>query len=392
MGITLLDVILVLVLIGFLAVGLRKGLWITVGGAAGFLVGAVAAFFAMPLVAEWVSDPVWRVVAVLAAAIVLVVAGHALGTTAGAEIQRLFRSHTLHTLGSLVGGLANLVVAVFVIAALSFSVSAMGFPTVNQHMKQSAVLQGINSLVPERTEAWFAQLRTAVMESDIPELAQPLVPESAELPDDVDLTEAAEHTAGAVGRISGVAEHCGQSQTGTGFAITPTRVVTNAHVIAGVSEPSVEMANGEVVTGRTVYFNPANDLAVLAVDPLDVPEVEIGEPADSGASGFVMGYPAGGPFVAGPAIVQARDVSQVNDIYGGSPSEVEIYQLNADVRQGNSGGPLVDEEGRLLGVIFARAVEGSAVGFALTAEEAGEVLTNPEGFTETVSTGRCVDR
>ena len=92
MGITLLDVILVLVLIGFLAVGLRKGLWITVGGAAGFLVGAVAAFFAMPLVAEWVSDPVWRVVAVLAAAIVLVVAGHALGTTAGAEIQRLFRS------------------------------------------------------------------------------------------------------------------------------------------------------------------------------------------------------------------------------------------------------------------------------------------------------------
>ncbi|GGE75375.1 MarP family serine protease [Nesterenkonia cremea] len=392
MGITLLDVILVLVLIGFLAVGLRKGLWITVGGAAGFLVGAVAAFFAMPLVAEWVSDPVWRVVAVLAAAIVLVVAGHALGTTAGAEIQRLFRSPTLHTLGSLVGGLANLVVAVFVIAALSFSVSAMGFPTVNQHMKQSAVLQGINSLVPERTEAWFAQLRTAVMESDIPELAQPLVPESAELPDDVDLTEAAEHTAGAVGRISGVAEHCGQSQTGTGFAITPTRVVTNAHVIAGVSEPSVEMATGEVVTGRTVYFNPANDLAVLAVDPLDVPEVEIGEPADSGASGFVMGYPAGGPFVAGPAIVQARDVSQVNDIYGGSPSEVEIYQLNADVRQGNSGGPLVDEEGRLLGVVFARAVEGSAVGFALTAEEAGEVLTNPEGFTETVSTGRCVDR
>ncbi|MDA2915127.1 trypsin-like peptidase domain-containing protein, partial [Acidobacteriia bacterium AH_259_A11_L15] len=85
----------------------------------------------------------------------------------------------------------------------------------------------------------------------------------------VDLTEAAEHTAGAVGRISGVAEHCGQSQTGTGFAITPTRVVTNAHVIAGVSEPSVEMATGEVVTGRTVYFNPANDLAVLAVDPLD---------------------------------------------------------------------------------------------------------------------------
>lgn len=392
MGIPLLDVILVLVLIGFLIVGLRKGLWITVGGAAGFLVGAVAAFFAIPLVAEWVSDPVWRVVAVLAAAIVLVIAGHTLGTTAGAEVQRLFRSPTLHTLGSLVGGLANLVVAVFVVAALSFSVSAMGFPTVNQHMKQSMVLQGINALVPERTEAWFAQVRTAVLESDIPEIAQPLVPESPELPDDVDLTAEAEQTAHAVGRISGVAEQCGQSQTGTGFAITPTRVVTNAHVIAGVGEPSVEMANGEVVTGRTVYFNPSNDLAMLAVDPLDVPPLELGEPAGAGASGYVMGYPAGGPFVAGPAIVQARDVSQVNDIYGGSPSEVEIYQLNADVRQGNSGGPLVDQEGQVLGIVFARAVEGSAVGFAMTAAEAGEVLTSPESFTETVSTGQCVDR
>ena len=392
MGVTLLDVILVIVLIGFLAVGLRKGLWVTVGGAAGFLVGAVAAFFAMPLVAEWVSDPVWRVVAVLAAAVVLVVAGHALGTTAGAEVQRLFRSPTLHTLGSLVGGLVNLVVAAFVIAALSFSVSAMGFPTINQHMKQSAVLQGINSVVPERTEAWFAQLRTAVMESDIPEIAQPLVPSSAELPDDVELTEAAEHSAAAVGRISGVAEHCGQSQTGTGFAISPTRVVTNAHVIAGVAEPSVEMASGEVVTGRTVYFDPAEDLAVLAVDPLDVPALEIGEPADAGATGYVMGFPAGGPFVAGPAIVQARDVSRINDIYGGSPSELEIYQLNADVRQGNSGGPLVDEQGRVIGVVFARAVEGSAVGFALTAQQAGEVLTDPESFTETVSTGQCVDR
>ncbi len=392
MGITLLDVILVLVLIVFLVVGLRKGLWVTVGGAAGFLVGAVAAFFAIPMVAGWVSDPVWRVVAVLAAAVVLVVAGHALGTTAGGEVQRLFRSPALHTLGSVVGGLANLVVAVFVIAALSFSVSAMGFPTVNQHMKQSMVLQGINSLVPERTEAWFAQIRTAVMESDIPEIAQPLVPESTELPDDVDLTAQAEQTAQAVGRISGVAEQCGQSQTGTGFAISPTRVVTNAHVIAGVGEPSVEMPDGEVVTGRTVYFNPGNDLAMLAVDPLDVPALELGEPAGPGTSGYVMGYPAGGPFTAGPAVVQARDVSQVNDIYGGSPSEVEIYQLNADVRQGNSGGPLVNQDGQVLGVVFARAVEGSAVGFAMTAAEAGEVLTNPEGFTETVSTGQCVDR
>ena len=128
MGVTVLDVILVLVLLVFFIAGLRKGLWVTLGGVAGFLVGATAAFFAIPLVAGWVQDPIWRVVAVLAAVIILVVAGHALGATAGAEVQRMFRSDTVRTLGSWIGGVVNLAVAVFVIAALSFSVSAMGFP------------------------------------------------------------------------------------------------------------------------------------------------------------------------------------------------------------------------------------------------------------------------
>lgn len=392
MGVTLLDVILVLVLIGFFIVGLRKGLWVTVGGVAGFLVGATAAFFAIPLVAGWVSDPIWRVVAVIAAAIILVVAGHALGSTAGAEVQRMFRSETVRALGSWVGGVANLVVAVFVIAALSFSVTAMGFPQVNQHMKQSVVMRGIHAVTPDQTEAWFAQLRTLVMESDIPELAQPLVPESPEAPEDLDLTAAAEETARSVARITGVAEQCGQSQTGSGVVVSPTRVVTNAHVVAGVSEPSVELADGEVAAARVVHFDPQADLAVLAVDTLEAPVADIGDPMDPGEQGFVMGYPAGGPFDAGPAVVQARDISQVNSIYGSSPSEVEIYQLNADVRQGNSGGPLVDQEGDVVGVVFARAMEGNTVGFAVTAEEAGPVLSTPEEFTETVGTGECVDR
>lgn len=111
-----------------------------------------------------------------------------------------------------------------------------------------------------------------------------------------------------------------------------------------------------------------------------------------GEEGYVMGYPAGGPFVAGPALVQARAPSTVNNIYGSSTSDLEIYQLSADVRQGNSGGPLVDADGNVAGIVFARAMEGGEVGFALTAEAAGAVLSDAQSFTETVSTGQCVDR
>ncbi|MGJ9407131.1 MarP family serine protease [Nesterenkonia aurantiaca] len=391
MGITLLDVILVVVLLGFLLAGLRKGVWATLGGVFGFLVGATAAFFAVPLVASWVPDPLWRVIAVLAAVIVLVTAGHGLGSAAGAEVQRMFNSRAVRGISSLVGGLVNVVVAVFVIALLSFSISAMGFPAVNQAMKQSTVLSTIDSAVPDQAESWFAQVRTAVLDSDIPEIAQ-LVPEPAELPEDQDLNDAGLASAASVGRITGVAEQCGQSQSGSGFAVSPTRVVTNAHVIAGVAEPAVEMPDGEVLSGRAVHFDPASDLALIAVDGLDVAPLQISQGLDVGDSGYVMGYPAGGPFSAGSAVVQARDVSQVNNIYGSSPSTLEIFQLSADVRQGNSGGPLIDQSGDVAGVVFARAVEGSNVGFAITADQAGPVLTDPDRYSETVSTGQCTDR
>lgn len=391
MGITILDVILVVVLLGFLIAGLRKGVWATLGGVFGFLVGATAAFFAIPLVASWVADPLWRVIAVLAAAIVLVAAGHGLGSAAGAEVQRMFRSRAVRGISSLIGGVVNVVVAVFVIALLSFSVSAMGFPAVNQAMKQSTVLSTIDSAVPEQAESWFAQVRSAVLESDIPEIAQ-LVPEPADPPENQDLNEAGAASAASVGRITGVAEQCGQSQSGSGFAVSPTRVLTNAHVIAGVAEPAVEMPDGEVLSGRAVHFDPASDLALIAVDGLDVAPLGISEGIDVGESGYVMGYPAGGPFSAGSAVVQARDVSAVNNIYGSSPRPLEIFQLSADVRQGNSGGPLIDQSGDVAGVVFARAVEGSNVGFAITADQAGDVLTDPERYSETVSTGQCTDR
>lgn len=391
---TLLDVILGLVLVGFLVAGLARGVWATIGGAAGFLVGAVAAFFAMPLVAGWVSDPVWRTVAVIGCAIVVVLAGHALGSAAGREIQRSVRSPAVQTLSSLIGGVLNLVVAGVVIAALSFSIQAMGFPQVNQHMKQSMVLRGIDYLVPDRVESMFAEVRSVVLDSDIPELTQLLVPDAEPLPQSIDgeLSEAAAVTAESVARISGIAHQCGQSQSGSGVAISPNRVVTNAHVLAGVSDVSVEMPDGQVRTGRVVLFDSSRDLALVAVDTLDAGAASVGGPMETGEEGYVMGYPAGGPFNAGPAVVQARGESAVNNIYGGASSEVEVYQLNANVRQGNSGGPLVNTDGEVTGIIFARSVEGSSVGFAVTAEQAGDVLTAPDSFTDTVSTGECVSR
>lgn len=391
MSVTLLDVVLVLVLITFVIAGFMRGVWVTIGSAAGFLVGAVAAFFAIPLVSSWVPDPVWRIVAVVAAVLILVTAGHAVGSAAGAEIKRsLMRTSALRAVGSVFGAAVNLVVAVVVIAALTFSVQAMGLPTVNQQIRESAVLQTMDRVLPEQVEAWFAEVRSLVMASEIPEIAQPLVPEPTETPEQGELTEAAAATAGSVGRISGVAQQCGQTQSGSGFVVSPTRVMTNAHVVAGVGEPTVQMPDGQLETGRVVHFDTTTDVALLAVDPINAAPVTVGEPLDVGQDAYVMGYPAGGPFKASSALVQARGVTAINDIYGNMGGELEIYQVNADVRQGNSGGPLVAPDGTTVGVVFARAMGESAAGFAVTAEAVGDPLTSPDAYTETVSTGQCV--
>lgn len=304
----------------------------------------------------------------------------------------MVRSPAVRALSSIVGGVLNLLVALVVMAALSFSVQAMGFPQVNQHIKQSVVLQTLDDALPESLESLFAEVRGTVVDSDIPEIAQMLVPDTDQVPQEGELSEAAATTAESVVRVSGVAQQCGQSQTGSGALIAPGRVVTNAHVIAGVSEPAVELPDGQVATGRAVYFDSSRDLALLAVDGLEAAPAPVGGTMSPGEQGYVMGYPAGGPFAAGPAMVQARAVSTVNNIYGSSPSDLEIYQLGADVRQGNSGGPLVNAEGNVVGVVFARAMEGGEVGFAVTAETAGEVLSDPGRFTESVSTGQCVER
>ncbi|MDO5493807.1 MAG: MarP family serine protease [Nesterenkonia sp.] len=392
MDFPVLDVVLVLLLIVFFVAGARMGLWVTVGSIIGFVLGAAAAFFAMPIVGSWVEDPMWRVIAVLGAALVLVLTGQGVGAAVGREITRLFRSPALRTLGALIGGAVNAAVAAVVILALSFSVSALGSPTLNQQTQESRVLDGISAVVPDPAEAWFAQLRSVVTQVDIPELAEPLVPHADSTPADHDLTPAAEVSAESVARITGVAEQCDQTQSGSGFLISSTRVVTNAHVIAGVETPTVELPSGERVTGRVVHFDADRDLALLAVDEVSGAPLDVGEPLDPGDAAFVMGYPAGGPFAAGSAEVQARGQSSLNDIYGGTAAAHEIYQLSADVRQGNSGGPVVDPDGDVVGVVFAKAMEGDDVGFALTADEAGEVLTAPGAFGETVTPGECVTR
>jgi S1-C subfamily serine protease len=205
-------------------------------------------------------------------------------------------------------------------------------------------------------------------------------------------TPALNKAAQSVLRIAGTAYECGQNQTGTGFVVSQGRVVTNAHVVAGVSQPVVEMPDGGAMPGRVVYFDTKRDLAVLAVDNLPSQPLPLSRDLPGGSQAAFAGYPHGGPFQSKPATVQDIATVLVPDIYGNNPSPEDIYRLAGDVQPGNSGGPLLTTDGQVAGVIFAKATSDAEVGFAITMSDLNPVAQQAPTLSAPVSSGQCIQK
>ncbi|MDN4610487.1 MarP family serine protease [Arthrobacter burdickii] len=388
-GFTLLDVVLAVILLGYLVSGIRKGFLVTLGGIAGFVAGAVAAFFAIPLVSGWVPDNPWRLIAVIATVIVLVLVGQAVGSALGASIRRWSDFPPLRLVDRLLGGVVNVVVAALVLSMLAFSVGTLGVPLVSQQLASSQVIRGIDTATPGPVRSWMAQLRTIAVDDGIPTLLEGVAPVPAEVPDaSVDTPELAAAAASVV-RITGTAYQCGQNQTGSGFVVAPGRVITNAHVVAGVNEPVVEVPGGGALPGRVVQLDTARDIAVIAVDDLEAAPLPLGDELANGTTAAFAGYPAGGPYRIQPASVQGLSPVLVNNIYGADPKPLQIYSLAANVQQGNSGGPLLDLQGRVAGVVFAKSTADAPVGYALSLEELRPIAEGAVGLGDSVSAGQC---
>jgi S1-C subfamily serine protease len=392
-GLTVLDLALLLALLSYLIYGLRNGFLVTLGGIAGFAAGAVAAFFAVPLVSGFVDDSSWRLTAIVAATVVLVVLGHGLGTMIGRKIRGAVRIMPLRAVDRLVGGAVNVVVSALVLSMLAFSISSLGVPFVSQQLAESKVIRFIDALTPTQVKATMAQLRSTVIGNGIPTLLEGReqggpVPVPNASTDTAALNRASE----SVLKIAGTAYECGQNQTGTGFVVSPGRVVTNAHVVAGVSQPVVESADGGAMPGRVVYFDTQHDLAVLAVDGLPSEPLALSPDLPNGSPAAFAGYPHGGPFQTKPATVQDISTVLVPDIYGNNASPEDIYRLAGDVQPGNSGGPLLTTDGLVAGVIFAKATSDAAMGFAITMGDLTPVASQAAGLSAPVSSGQCIQK
>ncbi|GAB3354664.1 acid resistance serine protease MarP [Modestobacter lapidis] len=388
------DLVLIALALLFALSGFRQGLIVSAASFVGFFGGAVVGAQLSGPIAEEMADSAMSRVFV---ALVVVLAGALLGQLLAGVIGRAIRTRVTWEpakLGDAVAGAVVSALAVLLVAwMVATPLASSPFPTVAGQVRQSSLVQAVDRGVPDEVRSLYDSLREAIDRRGLPDVLDPLTPTQVRdvpAPDQALLASpVVDNVKGSVVQIRGIAAACSRQIDGSGFVYADERVMTNAHVLAGVTSPVVT-AEGETYDATPVYVDEAADVAVLAVPGLpQVPLTWADAAVDTGASAIVMGYPGGGGLYVGPARVRDRGEINGPDFRGTQTVTRDVYALYGQVRSGNSGGPLLATDGRVLGVVFASAIDDPDTGYALTAQEVAGAAVTGISSTTAADTGPC---
>lgn len=358
--------------------GYRQGLIVGTLTLLGFSVGAFAGSRIGPLVLNQGADSPY---APLCAALGALVAGAIVAVTLESLALGL-RSRLIPGRGALhvadgAGG-AALVASVALGVVWVFGAVALHAPGTAQlrvDVQRSVILRSLNEVLPPTGPILNALDRV----DPAPSILGPATPVAAPDPA-ISADPDVERAGGSVVRVLGTA--CGLGVEGSGWVAGPGLVVTNAHVVAGEHDTTVTTREGASLEATVVRYDPQNDLALLHVEAA-LPALPIAPKPQSGTAGAVLGYPENGPYAVAPArLGDTRDTIS-EDSYGRGPVRRPIASLRGEVRSGNSGGPLVDSRGRVLGTVFAATTTGTPGGFAVPGEVVEAAVAAPLAPEET---------
>ncbi|QGN58434.1 MarP family serine protease [Nostocoides sp. HKS02] len=399
LGLTVLDYILIVLFISYAITGFRQGLLVSVLSLAGFLSGGALAMWLVPLAmnqwAQLESSPLLRTVILIAGVFILASTGQAIAVALGGRVRSTLRVKPAQIFDSVLGAVAVVLSAAVLVWFIAGALRGGAPAPIAKAIGESRVLRIIDGVVPPQTSRLFAGFREVLDREGFPRVFDGLEAEriAPVAPPDpaVAQSQGVRDAADSIIKITGVAEACNRGQEGSGWVVAPERVVTNAHVVAGMKSATLRIhGTGRSYTGRVVLFDPRRDLAVLAVPGLQAAPLRQGADLVRGDAGVVAGFPLDGPYQLDAARVREVVDARGSDIYGQPGTNREVYSLYAQVRPGNSGGPLLAPDGRVVGVIFAKSLDDDRTGYALTIAEAQPDLAAAASASNTVSTGSCV--
>ncbi|MGL5927615.1 MAG: MarP family serine protease [Dermatophilaceae bacterium] len=393
-----LDMVLLLLLAGYAWSGWRQGLITAVLGLVGLVGGAVVTVRVVP---DLLEDRLGVARGTAASAVVVVVLVVLVAVTVqslmlllAARVRDAVRLPAARAVDSFLGLVAVLTASVLVLWVVAGVVRTSGPPGAREAVARSGVVTAVDSLVPASAARVVDDVTQALDRQGFPQVFDGLGPEpiaavdapDAALVDDPEVRVALR----SVIRVRADSRRCDTARVGSGWVGAAGYVVTNAHVVAGSQSVRVSVGGrGRERAARVVVFDPDRDVAVLAVPGLTAAALARGDELPAGASAVVAGCPGDDGLTVRSARV--RDVIRARgaDIYGDSGTTREIYSLRAQVRQGASGGPMVDTDGRVVGMVFATSLDDPDTGYALTLDEMAPVLRNGLAATGQVPTGRC---
>ena len=389
------DLVLVVAMLIFALTGWRKGFLYGLLSLMGFLAGAAVGLWLAPLLLGGWNDGPPKALTALVVVFFLATMGQVLVGMFGRRLHGaiVWRPAVIlnQTAGAVLSVLSILLVAWFA-ADLFVGTSSSSLA---RDVRQSQVLGMVDSIMPLDAHAVTVQIQTMFTDTGFPAVFTGIGPEPVKPvgPPDPGIArrESVVAAAAQTVKVLGKAPSCGVNLEGSGFPFAPNRIMTNAHVVAGVRNPVVVVGGtGKAYPAEVVYFDAEIDVAVLAVPGLPVDPLKFSLDAERDESIALIGYPEDGPLTATPGRVREVQSARGRDIYDNDTVVREILSMRAEVRPGNSGGPVVDKDGDVIGVVFATSQERDETGYALTSRLVAPAVTAGVSAVDEVSTGGCI--
>lgn len=390
----LLDLILVIVAAAFAVSGYRQGFVVGVLSFVGFVGGLMLGLWIVPILMQRFTPTLVISTISLCAVLVLAVIGQVLATTLGGRLRREITWRPVQAVDQTAGAAVSVISVLLVAWFLGLALVNSTMPVVSQQVRNSALLNGMKQVLPADAQSWFRSFATVLDRSGFPQVFAPFTHEqiaNVPAPDPAVLSEAGVMKARrSIVKIVGNAPSCGKQIEGSGFVFAPQHVMTNAHVVGGVTSPTVQIGGvGIHYNATVVLFDPTSDIAVLYVPELRSTPLTFDTAGTSGDNAVVAGFPEDGPFTPVAARIRQEIQAQGQDIYQRGSATRDIFSLYAQVLQGNSGGPLLTPTGEVYGVVFAKSLEDSSTGYALTANQVGSDARQGSAATSSVDTQGC---
>jgi S1-C subfamily serine protease len=371
--------------------GLRLGALVqllTFGGFwLGFLLGT---FIWVPLLSfmhNQTARGIVTIVAVLITASALGVAGRVIGNWSNVSLRRHHLGHIDSAFGVLVAVVAVLLSSWLVASVISSPSSR--YTWLSSAVARSDILHSIDEVLPQ-VPSVYGDLQNFLNTQGFPQVFSTLIPPtegSVATPTNAQTQALANPAIFSTVKVLGTA--CGNEQEGSAFVVGPGMVATNAHVVAGEADTQV-LVDGNPYKATAVLFDPSFDLAILRTRAPLGPVLHIDpDLVARGTQAAILGYPEDGPLTVDPAGVTQEITATGRDIYNSGQVTRGVYALDANVRPGNSGGPLMAAGGEVIGVVFSRSTEYSTVGYALTSPGVLARVQLADSRTQPVGTGQC---